>query len=360
MNRSTEIATATVRQTSRFDQEEEAGEHAEQTPLQTVTPVGTLISKVPPSLCLPPKPQYHISTTFHTELLLNDEKPDIVLISSDNVLFCVHKFFLRSASSNAFNGLLGVDATGAGTGTTAGSNWVAVPASSILFNVVLHAIYKVSCKWFDPPLEILLQAVGTLKTYGISIDEVVKYNTPLYDHIVAKTPEDPVEVFLVAAENNLDALAVTTSAHLHSLLLPQITDEMAKRMGPRYLKRLLKLHADRLNYLKQLLLDAPKPHARTLECKPADQRVLAQAWALAISNLACQVRPDMPASALQSAFGSLEELLHCDACKMALNVRVRQLILDWSMNAKSTISATSDDLEIVLPFSYLLSSNTLG
>ncbi|TCD60286.1 hypothetical protein EIP91_010420, partial [Steccherinum ochraceum] len=184
---------------------------------------------------------------------------------------------------------------------------------------------------------ILLQAVKTLKTYGIDIDQVVEHNTPLYDHIVAETPARPVEVFLVAAENSLDALAVTTSAHLHSLLLPQITDEMAKRMGPRYLKRLLELHADRVKYLEQLLLDAPKSHPSTVDCGVAEQRELAMAWAVATSDLQWKIEPDTPASVLQSTFGSLGDDLHCDACKRALDERVLQLVLDWSTNAKRTI-----------------------
>ncbi|TCD60289.1 hypothetical protein EIP91_010423 [Steccherinum ochraceum] len=292
MNQPTHIAAVdTAGRFDRREQTDESVDHAEQTPQQTVTPVGTPMSELPASLRLPPMSQYHISTTFHADLLLLDMKPDIILITIDGVLFYAHRFFLLSSSDNTFDGLLGTDTIRTATGTTAASLCVRVPEDSILFNVVLHTIYGMSCRQFKPSLDILLQAVTTLKTYGIDIDQVVEHNTPLYGHIVAETQARPVEVFLVATENTLDTLAVTTSAHLHSLLLPQITDEMAKRMGPRYLKRLLKLHADRLNYLKQLMLDPPKSHPSTVDCGVAEQRELAMAWALAAANLLWKIRP---------------------------------------------------------------------
>lgn len=253
--------------------------------------VGTPISDLPRSFRLPPKPQYYISTTFHAELLLVDMKPDILLISSDDVLFYAHKSFLLSSSDNTFNGLLAQNAIRTARGGTARSLCVVVPADSILFNVVLHTIYGLSCRQFNPSLDVLLQAVKMLKTYGIAIGQVIELNTPLFHHIVVETPKRPVEVFLVAAENGLDTLAVRTSAHLHSLLLPQITDEMARRMGPRYLKRLLKLHADRVEYLKLLILDAPKPHEEAIDCGATEQEVLVQAWDLAKANLVVKVRP---------------------------------------------------------------------
>ncbi|TCD60426.1 hypothetical protein EIP91_010078 [Steccherinum ochraceum] len=342
------------------EQTDESIDHAEPTPQRTATPVrisilslpqrstrrlgthvrlqvGTPISEVPPSLHLRPKPQYYISTTFHAELILIDTKPDILLISSDHVLFYAHSVFLLSSSDNELNGLLGGDAARTGSGVTARSICVGVPVDSTLFNVVLHTIYGMSCRQFKPSLETLLQAVKTLKTYGIAIDQVVEHNTPFYDHIVAESSQRPVEVFLVAAENSLETLAVTTSAHLRSFLLSQITDEMVERMGPRYFNRLLKLHGDRMNYLKRLLLDAPKPHEEAVGCGVVEQRVLAQAWALARAFLVWKIKPDLPASVLQSTFGSLEEGLPCDACKKALDVRVRQIVLDWSTKAKRTI-----------------------
>lgn len=216
----------------------------------------------------------------------------MVLISSDGVLFYAHRFLLLEASDNAFNGSLGADAPGLRKELFTGAlRNVGVSTSSTVFNVVLHTIYGMSCKQFQPSLEVLLQAVKALKTYGIRLERVLSSNTPLYAHIVAEMPHDPIDVFLVAAENNVDALAIAASAHLHSVVLPEITDEMAYRMGPRYLKRLVTLHLRRVNYLKKLLMDMPKPHEDTPGCGRVEQRKLGRSWALAAASLVWDIRP---------------------------------------------------------------------
>ncbi|TCD60427.1 hypothetical protein EIP91_010079 [Steccherinum ochraceum] len=274
---------------ARREQEAEAVDQPEQAP---AIPIGTQVSEAPPLLHISTQLQYTVSSAFHAELLVGDEKPDIVLVSSDHVLFYAHKSHILASSNNTFNGRLNVDAIGMVMGSPMGSLWVVgVSTDSVLFNVVLHTLYGMSCSQFNPPLEALLHAVTSLKTYGISLDHVLSRNTPLYNLIVAETPRRPIDVFLVAAENDLDELAVTTSAHLLSLKMSDITDEMADRMGPRYLKRLALLHLDRMDYLKQLIMDIPQPHEDTPECGFIEQTKLARAWALAAASLVWDIRP---------------------------------------------------------------------
>ncbi|TCD60169.1 hypothetical protein EIP91_010616 [Steccherinum ochraceum] len=333
---------------SSHERQEEATTQATQTPEQAATPVGITIKhkssatydltltveKAPPSLQLPPQQVYSISTAFHADFLVDDKKPDVVLISSDRVLFYAHQSFLLSVSNNTFNGLLSIDAIGTIAGSTAGSLCVVVPVGSVLFNVALHTIYGMSCQQFKPPFDMLLQAVQILKTFGIAIDQFLGRDTPLYNHIVAETPPIPIEVFLVAAENNLDALAVATSAHLHSLGLSKVTEEMAVRMGPTYFKRLMWLHMERTGYLEQLLLVAPRPHEDTAECGMVERRGFNQAWTLAVGNLMWTVRPDMPVDVLRSTLCSIEQRAKCNECKRSLHARVQDIVVNWSTNAK--------------------------
>lgn len=182
-----------------------------------------------------------------------------------------------------------------------------------------------------------MDALRVLRIYGIPLLQFVIPTTPLYNHILLEAPRRPLDVFVLAAENTLEDLAVVTSGHLLSLQLPDITDEMAERMGPLYLARLIRLHMDRVDALKRLLLDVPKPHVDTVDCAYVEQKELARAWALATASLIWEVRPDTPVSILRSTLGPLEQQFECTACKASLRAKVRQIILDWSVTTRRTI-----------------------
>lgn len=241
---------------------------------------------------LPPQPTYSESTAFHAGFALDGQKPDVIVVSSDRVLFHAHSTHLISTSQNAFNALMNVGAVADAKG---GPVIIAVPEDSVLFNVVIHTIYSMSCVQYKPPVDVLLDAVGALKTYGILLRRFVVPGTPLYNHIFTELPRQPLNVFLVAAENKLEDLAVASSAHLHSLQLPTLSDEMVGRMGATYLRRLVELHVGRVENLKRLLLDAPKPHVDTVDCGFVQQKKLARAWALAAASIVWDIRPGMSA-----------------------------------------------------------------
>ena len=168
---------------------------------------------------------------------------------------------------------------------------VAVPEHSDLFNVVMHTIYNLSCMQFRPPLATLLDAVRVLKTYGIPVGHFVVPDTPLYNHILSEMPRLPMEVYMMAAENKLEDLAVSSSSYLLSLQLPTVTDEMIDRMGSNYTRRLFMLHVDRVATLKRLLLGPLELHVDTQECGFLQQRELMREWAFATANMVWRIRP---------------------------------------------------------------------
>ena len=161
------------------------------------------MTEVSPSLQLPPQPMYSISTAFHAGFTLDNQQPDIVLVSSDRVLFYAHLFHLSYTSQNGFNGLLRTEGTGGEMGSIPAI--VSVPEDSTLFNVVIHAIYNMSCSQYNPSLDTLLAAIPILQNYGIPLQRFVVSSTPLFDQILVQIPRKPMEVFLVADQNPAQA-----------------------------------------------------------------------------------------------------------------------------------------------------------
>ncbi|KAH7930105.1 hypothetical protein BV22DRAFT_1055790 [Leucogyrophana mollusca] len=274
-----------------------------------------------------------VSTTFFPGAQNHPLPPDLVLLSSDSVFFYVHSHVLLGASDNGFNSLLPPFSK-----TKSGQMGpvVLVPESSTILNIVLHTVYDMSCSHYSPSFESLATAVRTLHIYGISLNRHIAPATPLHTLLLSHAPLRPLELYALAATYDLYDLAVPTSSHLLSFSLASLTDEMVDQIGPRYLKRLFFLHFGRSDALKRLLLPPPHPHAPTTACDFAEQKKLTRAWALASAYLAWDARPDLSTSTMESALGPLGEQLSCDLCRKALQDRLKNLIVQWSV-VKRTI-----------------------
>jgi len=211
-----------------------------------------------------------------------------------------------------------------------------VPEPSIIFNIVLHTIYDMSCAHHSPSFESLVAAVDSLRCYGISLQSRIAPSTPLFKHLLSHASLFPLELYALAAFYDLHDVAVSASPHLLSFSLATLSDEMANRMGPIYLKRLFFLHLGRTDALKRVLLSPPHPHVPTSRCDFPEQRKLMRAWALASAYLAWDARPDLSTSVMESALSPLGERLSCDLCRSALEERIKNLLVEWSL-VKRTI-----------------------
>jgi len=100
---------------------------------------------------------------------------------------------------------------------------------------------------------------------------------------------------------------------LLSYSLASLTNELAVKMGPLYLKRLFFLHLGRIEALKRLLLPPPQP-----------------AWALASAYLAWDARADLSTQAMEIALRPLCDYLGCDQCNQLLRERINNLVGQWS------------------------------
>jgi hypothetical protein len=202
------------------------------------------------------------------------------------VLFYVHSIVLLSASINFFNSLLPAESM-----TQDAEAIVPVSDPSEVLNIILHTIYKLSCSHYGPAFDTISAGVSGLETYGVHLHEYIRPTTPLFSLLSSNAGAAPLNVYVLAAQHDLHELAVYTSSYLLSFTLANLSDDVARTIGPIYLKRLFFLHLGRADALKRLLLPPPYPHAPTGTCDFVAQKRLTRAWALASTSLAWDARP---------------------------------------------------------------------
>ncbi|OJT09632.1 hypothetical protein TRAPUB_13885 [Trametes pubescens] len=231
-----------------------------------------------------------ISTTFHPTANILPIPTDLVLISSDKVLFYVHTTQVLGVSTNHFNDtilpqLLGDLKSGEVEGGV--HNPIThVPESSAVLNVILHSSYGVPCEQYKPTLNVLITAVDAMPSYGLSPKALVVPATSLYSLILAQAPIHPLHVYALASRHDLYELAKPVSSFLLSFSLDTLMGDFVSLIAPVYLKKIYVLYSTRLDALKRLLYLPPHIHPSTPECDFAEQKKLARAWALATAYLA--------------------------------------------------------------------------
>jgi len=144
---------------------------------------------------------------------------------------------------------------------------------------------------YAPSPEAVIAAAESLEKYGLSARTYLAPASPLSTLFLSTAPQVPIEFYAVAGAYDLIHLAIPISSFLLSYSLASLTDDLAVKMGPLYLKRLFFLHLGRVEALKRLLLPPPQPHVPTANCDITEQKKLTRAWALASAYLAWDVRP---------------------------------------------------------------------
>jgi hypothetical protein len=229
-----------------------------------------------------------VSTTFYPGSHIDALPPNLIMLSSDSVFFYIHSHVVLTASENGF-GVLVPPALSLEKDQMAPV--ISIPESSVVLNIILHCIYELSCAHYCHSFDDLRIAVNAMPSYGISVKTHIISSNPLFNLLLSHAPLHPLDLYALAASHDLYDVAVSTSPHLLSFSLATLTDEMAARIGPVYLKRLFFLHFGRVDALKRLLLSPPHPHAPTQWCDFAEQKKLTRAWALASAYLAWDARP---------------------------------------------------------------------
>ncbi|KAG8897807.1 hypothetical protein FRB99_007910 [Tulasnella sp. 403] len=209
-----------------------------------------------------------------------------------------------------------------------------VQQDSVVFNIVLHAIYDLSCERYGPTLDTIAQALACLADYGITIPHA---NASIWDALTNHASADPIRVYSTAASYAADSVCIIASQYTLGIPLTNITEGDALTMGSIYLRRLVLLHVDHYDTLRRLLVWQPFEHELTDGCTAASRQSIKSAWQNNAADILLQDLPqNTTSSSLASVFGPLSTMLQCPTCKHHIQMRVATMTQDWAM-AKRTI-----------------------
>ncbi|KAK0473442.1 hypothetical protein IW261DRAFT_1569857 [Armillaria novae-zelandiae] len=260
-----------------------------------------------------------ISTKFNIDFKHNGIPPDTRLVSSDLVLFLVHRHMLADTSTNRFNTLL--DSLRPCT---------IIPETSDFLNIILHAIYGHSCSQFQPNIDTLMTAVCLFPKYGLQPKRYIHPSSPLFNDIRYQMPLLPLTTYVVSSYYELEDLAIITSGHLLTLDISTMSEETVEFINPVYLKRLFDLQQMRLDKLKRLFDAAPSPHPATPRCDFIAQKSFTRAWSLYTTRLLWDARADLTAGTIERTYRTLDDHVACFDCKCALREHVKGIVIEWS------------------------------
>ncbi|KIY71556.1 hypothetical protein CYLTODRAFT_435196 [Cylindrobasidium torrendii FP15055 ss-10] len=269
-----------------------------------------------------------VSTTFHPAAQTRGLSPDVTFLTQDNVYFYVHSSILLAGSTNHFGGLIPIDSSEKST--------VKIPEIAPVLNIILHAMYNMSCTAYSPTFRVVQWAIELFPTYGLEVKTYIAPQTPLFVHLTSFAPLYPIDVYALAAHHDLEDLATVASTNLLSYQLSDMDDALVDYIGPLYLRRLFFLHLGRTEAFKRILFPIPPPHPATAECDFEQQKSVSRAWQLAATSLAWTARPDMSPSSVESTLASLTEHIECGECRQALKDRVKDVVVQWAF-VKTTI-----------------------
>jgi len=267
-----------------------------------------------------------MSTTFCLGAMDDPYPTDVLLVSSDNVFFCVHSITLLLHSLDKFGGQLKDT-----------SQPILLSAHSEVVNLTLCALYGLNPSGFNPTPALMTQALNFLIDHGILPKDCITPTSAFCESIRSLGVRFPLGTFMMVAYFDLEHLAMDVSRNLLNLPLHTITEEVALTIGPTYLRRLFFLHLGRVDRLKQLMFQAPEAHGPNKDCYDSEQRLLQRQWRSLAVALAPEASPAMGPSQLHKAFLPITQKKSlCPDCQESAKRQLRSLIVEWN-SVKSTI-----------------------
>lgn len=236
------------------------------------------------------------------------------MLSSDYVLFAVHSHKILAASTNDFAHLILPTGNGGGTSVLATLSDPGTPAplvpilateSSDILNVIFHSIYDLPIDMYRPSFDYLMSALPVFAHYGFKpLSKYVSRGTPLFNSILNHAPLHPIETYAHAAFYQLEDLAVASSAYTLTMdLNTSVSNSAGAQMGANYLMKLLKLHGDRIDKLKEALDNAILyPHVATRRCSVEKRKQAMLTFKVACAQLYREATPGQSYSHSASSF----------------------------------------------------------
>ena len=168
---------------------------------------------------------------------------------------------------------------------------ILVPESSLVLNLLLHCVYDLPCTHFLSSVEDISACVTAIIKYGLPLSAYASPDGSLYNLVLSRAPTAGIQMYALAAEHKLEQLAVAISPSLLSFDLATLGEDLVKRMGAVYLKRLVFLHLGRSAALKRLLSPPLNYHPPDEDCGVEEHDELIGAWGLAVASLGWDARP---------------------------------------------------------------------
>ncbi|KAI0689221.1 hypothetical protein C8T65DRAFT_673250 [Cerioporus squamosus] len=198
-------------------------------PEQVPTPPPSPPSSPTPTACIPQSPDdvasdaiVSISRTFHPNSELLPPQPDTIFSSSDSVLFCVHRSIIQKKSMNDWNNRLPqLPASTYSNADGSMNKVISLPEPAPVLNVVLHAIYAISCAPYDPSMNDISDAVDAMATYGIPPKDHILPSTALHAIILSHAHLIPLAAYTLVASHDILSLAVP-NLHSPAVVSPQV------------------------------------------------------------------------------------------------------------------------------------------
>ncbi|CAE6420065.1 unnamed protein product [Rhizoctonia solani] len=278
-----------------------------------------------------------ISSRFNLEAW-DMQDADVLFLTTDQVFFYTHRSVLLRSSSNFFGGLLvddnthnareEVDVSQPMSDLSLEPKVVPVNISSSVLNLVLLALYEFPIQKFAPSNESLREVLLTLTNLGYDPSFIAYPRSELYGLLLKSAAADPLRMYAAAAQCSFESLAVSVSALTLRTPLHEITDELARQMGPVYLRRLFFLHLGRADALRRIALPLPSLHPPETNdrCNAEAQKGIQRAWTLASAYIIAQSHP----GEVNSVVSLLGARVECTECTRSLQERISRLVHDWS------------------------------
>ncbi|KAL0579262.1 hypothetical protein V5O48_002766 [Marasmius crinis-equi] len=277
-----------------------------------------------------------ISSAFGPATSLSTSRPpvNLILLTSDSVVFYVDEATLLQASSNSFKSLLPITAENQMQRILFMED---IPSAELEY--MLQAIYNVRGNTVSAAANIqtLMRAVDRLPVYGISPGTCISPTSHLYQYLLSSAPLHPMEIYALAAQYGMETLAVTVSSHTLVLELSQISEDLSARMGSMYLLRLFQLHTGRTDTLKRLLAAELELHYVTDICNFDKQKRLKEGWNLAVASLSFNLRPDTTTTTIRNTILEHTSDLTCPDCIKLRETHLNKVISEWVV-ARRTIT----------------------
>ena len=229
-----------------------------------------------------------ISTTFFPGAPYSTKPPDLILLSVDRVLFHLHAHQVLTPSTNGFAHKWPPQSHSVNSENLP---IILVPESSLVLNLVLHCVYDLPCTHLSSTVEDVSVCVATIVKYGLPLSAYASPGGTLHNLVLSRAPTAGIQMYTLAAEHKLEQLAVAVSPSLLSFNLATLEEDLVKRMGAVYLKRLVFLHLGRSAALKRLLSPPLNYHPPDEDCGDEEHDALISAWGLAVASLGWDARP---------------------------------------------------------------------